>query len=209
MEVRPACEVSTVNDRADVCPLRVHRTGCVNDEGQFDLATTRVVPSDLDVVVGINDDIWVSLVSDDWGEEGVVKERDHSTGSNVWLDHGVVDLWLVEETSQLIIVVLPHNVNVVLAVNIEGGPVTVLGSARDDGVVDGRDGAVIGCHAVHRGGPRRDGRVHDGVLAGFVSPHDVNAIVLVNGKIRMPNFVKSRIGNLGCVNERLPSWRHH
>ncbi len=77
LEVRSASEISAIDDRADVSPLGIHRTGRVDDEGQFDLSTAGVVPSDLDVVVGINDHIGVSLVADDGREEGVVKERDN------------------------------------------------------------------------------------------------------------------------------------
>ena len=72
--------------------------------------------------------------------------------------------------------------NVVLAVDVKGRPVAVLRAARDDGVVDGRDGSVVGSHAVHGRSPR-ERAVHDGVLAGFVGPNDVDAVVLVDGEI--------------------------
>ena len=209
MEVRAACEVAAVNDRADVGPFRIHRTGGVNDKGQFDLSTASVIPSDLNVIVGINDNIWVPLVANDGCEEGVIKESDGCTRTDVGLNHGVVDLRLVEETPQFVVVVLPNDVNVVLTVDIERGPVSVLGPPRDDGVIDGRNGAVVRCHAVHWSGPWRECRVHDGVLTCFVGPYDVDAVVFVDGEIRVPNLVESRIGDLGGIDQCLATGRHH
>ena len=209
LEVGAAGKVTTVNHGANVSPFRIHRTGGVDDEGQLNLAATGVVPCDLNVVVGVNDHVGVALVTDDGCQEGVVKEGDNGTGADVRLNHGVVDLRLVEETAEFVVVVLPHDVNVVLAVDIEGGPVSVLRAARDDGVIDGRDGSVVGCHAVHGCGPRREGRVHDGVLTGFIGPNNVNAVVLVNGEIGVPNLVESGVGDLGRIDQRFATGRNH
>ena len=126
MEVRSASEVSTVNDRADVCPLRIHRSRSIDDKGQLDLSTAGVIPSNLNIIVGVNDNVWVPLVPDDGRDKSVIKERDDSARADVRLNHGVVDLWLVKETAQFVVVVLPNDVNVVLTVNVEGRPVAVL-----------------------------------------------------------------------------------
>ena len=78
------------------------------------------------IVVGVNDHIGVALVADDGCKKRVVEQGHNGTGANVWLNHGVVDLGLVEETTELVIVVLPNDVHVVLAVNVESGPIPVL-----------------------------------------------------------------------------------
>ena len=153
----------------------------------------------MDVIVRINHDIGVAFVPDDGRQKGVIEQRDDGAGANVRLNHGVVDLGLVEKSAKFVIVVLPHDVNVVLAVDVEGGPISVLRAARDNGIIDGRNGPVIRSHAVHWSGPWRESGVHDGVLAGLIGPDHVNAVVLVNNEIGMPNLVKSRIGDLGGI----------
>ena len=83
----------------------------------------------MDVVVGVHHDVWVPFVANDGREQGVVKERDDGPRADVGLDHGIVDLRLVEETSEFVVVVLPHDVDVVLAVDVQGRPIAVLGAA--------------------------------------------------------------------------------
>ena len=151
----------------------------------------------------------MALVSDNRCQQGVVKERDNGARTDVGLNHRVVDLRLVEEAPEFVVVVLPDDVNVVLTVDVKGGPISVLRAARNDGVVNGGDGSVIGGHAVHGSGPRRECRVHDGVLAGFVRPDNVNAIELVDSKIGVPNLVKSRIGDLGRIDQGFATGRDH
>ena len=129
LEVGAGSKVAAVNNGADVSPLGVHGTGCVDDEGQFDLTATGVIPCDLDVVVGVNDHIGVALVPDDGRQEGVIEQGDNGTGADVGLNHGVVDLGLVEETTEFVVVVLPHDVDVVLAVDVKSRPVSVLRAA--------------------------------------------------------------------------------
>ena len=63
---------------------------------------------------------------DDGRQQTVVKECDRSTVADVRLNHRVVDLGLVEEFSEFVIVVLPNDVNVVLAVDVDGWPISVL-----------------------------------------------------------------------------------
>ena len=151
----------------------------------------------------------VALVTDDGRQEGVVKEGDDGAGANVRLNHGVVDLRLVEETTEFVVVVLPNDVNVVLAVDVESRPVPVLRAAGDAGVINGRDGSVVGSHAVHGRCPWGEGRVHDGVLTGFVGPNDVDAVILVNGEIGVPNLVEAGVGDLGRIDQRFTTGRNH
>ncbi len=209
MEVTAGSEITAIHNGADVSPLRVHRTGCVDNEGKFDLATTGVVPSDLDVIVGVNNHIGVALVTDDWREKGVVKQRDDGTDRCIGLEHCVVDLGLVEETLEFVIGVFPNDVRVALAVQIDGGPVAVLRAHGHHVVVNGADGSIVTCGTIHWSGPRIEDRVDDFVLAGFVGPNNVNAVHVVDGHVRVPNLVESGIRNLSGVNEGLASWRKH
>ena len=165
MEVTAGGEVTAVNNGADVSPFGVHRTRGVNDERKFDLATAGVVPGDLNVVVCIHYNIWVPFVPNDWGEQGVVKESDNGSCGWVRLKHAVVNLRLVEETIEFVIGVLPYDVGVSLAVQINGWPVAVLGAHRDDVVVDRTYCAVVACRSVHRRSPRVEDRVDNFVLA--------------------------------------------
>ena len=136
-------------------------------------------------------------MTDDGGEQGVIEQRDGRSRTDVRLNHGIVDLGLVEETTEFVVVVFPNDVNVVLTVDVDGWPISVLRAALDDGIVNGGDGSVVGSHAVHRCRPWRESRVHDGVLARFVGPNHVKAIKLINGDVGVPNLVKSRVGDLG------------
>ena len=64
LEISTRSKVSAVNYCADICPLGIHRTRCVDNEVQFDLATTGIVPGDLNVIVRIDNDVGVSFVPD-------------------------------------------------------------------------------------------------------------------------------------------------
>ena len=77
LEVTARCEVATVNNGADVSPLGIHRTRGVDDESEFNFTATGVIPCDLDVVVGVNNNVWMSFVADDWREEGVIEKGDN------------------------------------------------------------------------------------------------------------------------------------
>ncbi len=125
-EVAATGEVAAVNDRAHVGPLGVHRTGGVDHEHEFDLATARVVPRDLDVVVRIDHHVGVALVPNDRGQQSVVEERQRGTCGHVWFNHGVVNLRLREELVKRVVGVLPNDVKRALAVDVDGGPVAVL-----------------------------------------------------------------------------------
>ena len=126
MEVRSAGKVTAVDNRTDVRPFGVHGTGGVNDKGQLNFSATGVVPSDLNVVVGVDNHIGVALVADDGRQQGVIKQGDNGARADVGLNHGVVDLGLVEKSTKFVVVVLPDDVNVVLAVDVKSGPVSVL-----------------------------------------------------------------------------------
>ena len=126
LEVRAAGEVAAVNHGANVRPLGVHRAGRVDDEGKFTLPASGVVPRNLDVIVGVHHDVRVPFVADDGGEQGVVKERDDGARADVGLNHGIVDLRLIEEAPEFVVVVLPNDVDVVLAVDVQGRPIAVL-----------------------------------------------------------------------------------
>ena len=202
-EVTAAGKVAAVDDGAHVGPLGVHRTGGVDDEHEFDLATTGVVPGDLDVVVGVHNDVGVALVSDDRRQQGVVEERQRGASGHVGLDHGVVDLGLREELVKRIVGVLPHDVKGAHAVDVNGGPVAVLRALRDDGVIDGGDGAVGRGLTVTWRLERLQSGVHDGVLTGSVGPHDVHGVVLVDHEVGVRNLVETRIADLGGVNHGL------
>ena len=110
---------------------------------------------------------------------------------------------LVEEFSKFVVVVFPNDVNVVLAVDINGGPVAVLGTTFDNGVVDRCDGPIVGSHTVQWSVERRKCGVHDGVLPCLVSPYNVDAVVFIDRQVWVPNLVKARIGDLGCIDEGL------
>ena len=119
LEVAARSEVTAVNNGANVSPFRVHRTGGIDNEGEFDFATAGVIPCDLDVVVCVDHNVWVSLVADDWREKGVIEKSDDRSCGRIWLKHGVVDLWLVKESLEFIIGVFPNNVGISLAVQID------------------------------------------------------------------------------------------
>ena len=65
-------------------------------------------------------------MADDGRQQGVIKQGDDGTRADVGLNHGVIDLGLVEKSTKFVVVVLPDNVNVVLAVDVKSGPVSVL-----------------------------------------------------------------------------------
>ena len=77
LEVRSAGKVTAVDDRTDVRPFGVHGTGGVNDKGQLNFSATGIVPSDLNVVVGVDNHIGVALVADDGRQQGVIKQGDN------------------------------------------------------------------------------------------------------------------------------------
>ena len=68
-------------------------------------------------------------MTNDWGQQGVVKQGYDSTTTEIRLDHGVVNLWLVEIPVEFVEIVLPNNVNVVLAVDVQRRPVSILRSS--------------------------------------------------------------------------------
>ena len=208
-EVTAAGKVAAVDDGAHIGPFRVHRTGGVDNEHEFDLTTTGVVPGDLDVVVGVHDDVGVALVSDDWRQQGVVEERQRGASGHVGLDHGVVNLGLREELVKRVVRVLPHDVKGAHAVDVNGGPVAVLRALRNDGVIDGGDGAVGRGLTVTWRLERLQSGVHDGVLTGPVGPHDVHGVVLVDHEVGVRNLVEARIADLGGVNHGLAARREH
>ena len=125
------------------------------------------------------------------------------------MNHGVVDLRLVEEFSELIVVVFPNDVNVVLAVDVKGWPIAILRASFNDGVINGRDGPVVRSRTVHRRSPWIKYGIHNGVLARFVSPYEVDSVEFVNLHVWVPDLVKAGVGDLCGVDERLPTWREH
>ena len=136
LEVTACCEVTAVNNGTNIRPFRIHRTRRVNKEDQFDLSAPSVVPCNLDQIVGINDDVWMAFVTDDRCKECVFEEGQHRASIVFRLNHRVVDLRLIEELLQFIVGILPSNVEVALAVNVDGRPVTILGTHGDDGVIN-------------------------------------------------------------------------
>ncbi len=61
-------EITTVENYAHVGPFGVHRTRCVNWSNHLDLATTGIVPNDLDKVVEIYCHIGVTFVANNWSK---------------------------------------------------------------------------------------------------------------------------------------------
>ena len=142
-------------------------------------------------------------MSNDWSQECVVKQCDDCSRSDIWLEHCVVNLRLIEEPLKFVIGIFPNDVGVALAVEINCRPVAVLSAHGDDVIIDCTECSIVTCRAIHWSRPRVENGVDDFVLAGFVSPNDVDSIHLIDDHVWVPNLVKSWIGDLSGVNERL------
>ena len=68
-------------------------------------------------------------MTDDRSEKRVIEVGDDGPRADIWAKHGVVDLRLIEETTQFVIGIFPDNVDTALAVDIDCRPVAVLCAA--------------------------------------------------------------------------------
>ena len=78
----------------------------------------------------------MAFVTDNRRKECVFEEGQYRSSIVFRLNHRVVDLRLIEELLQFIVGILPSNVEVALAVNVDGRPVTILSTHGDDGVIN-------------------------------------------------------------------------
>ena len=148
-------------------------------------------------------------MSDNRSQECVFEEGEDRSAAELGLNHGVVDLRLVEELLQLIVGILPSDVEVTLTVNINGWPVTVLCTHGDDGIIDNGNRSIFCSHSIEWRKVRVDRGVHDLVLTGLVRPNQVDSVVVINDHVWVPDLVESWIGDLRRINQGFTTWREH
>ena len=148
-------------------------------------------------------------MSDNWSQEGVLEECKDGSTTELWLNHGVVDLRLVEELLQFVIGVLPSDVKVALTIDVNGWPIAVLRSHGNDGIINRRNCCIFSSHAVEWRKVWIDRSVHDLVLARFVCPNQMDSVVIIDDHVGMPNFVEPWICDLSCIDQRFTAWRKH
>ena len=148
-------------------------------------------------------------MSDDRSQERVFEECEDCPAAKLRLNHGVVDLGLIEELLQLIVGILPSDVEIALAVNSDGWPVTVLCTHGDDGIIDDGNRGIFCSHSIEWCKIRVDRGVHDLVLTGFVCPNQVDSVVVINDHVWMPNLVEPWVCDLRRIDQGFTTWREH
>ena len=145
-------------------------------------------------------------MSDNWSQERVFEECEDRSAIELRLNHGVVDLRLVEELLQLSVGILPSDVEVALTVNVNGWPVTVLCTHGNDGIIDNGNRSIFCSHSIEWRKVRVDRGVHDLVLTGLVRPDQVNSVIVIDNHVWVPNLVEARTCDLRRIDQGFTTW---